>query len=236
LTEGLRELGYEEGVTFHWEDAFADLNHERLPELATALVQRPVDVILAVDTRAALAARDATSTLPIVMGFSGDPVAIGLVASLARPGGNVTGMSSISPQMSGKRLELVRDALPGTRRVAVLWNAAEPVKALDYRETEAASQKLDLTLLPLPVYTADEFESAFEDASRERVDAFIVLGDMLTSGVSQGHAKRLADLAVERRLPLMHEPRATAVAGALLTYGRICLPFTDVRPPTSIRS
>jgi putative tryptophan/tyrosine transport system substrate-binding protein len=218
FTEELRGLGYVEGVNLIWDDAFTDGQLDRLPELAAGLVHQSVDLILIIGgAPAALAARDATSTIPIVFGILGDPVGIGLVASLARPGGNVTGLSSISPQTTGKRLELLRDTLPGLTRVAVLWNAAEPVKALDYQQTEAAAQVLGLTLLSLPVRTRDEFENAFDAAVRERAEALIALGDPLTGGAAP--AKRMADLAAERGLPLMLEPRDQALGGALLTYG-----------------
>jgi putative ABC transport system substrate-binding protein len=120
LTQGLHELGYVEGESFVWEIDFAEGQYERLPDLAASLIHRPVDLIVALGPYAISAARDATSTIPIVMPISGDPVALGHVASLARPGGNVTGLSSLSPQMSAKRLQLLGEALPGTRRVAVL--------------------------------------------------------------------------------------------------------------------
>jgi putative ABC transport system substrate-binding protein len=217
LTEGLQELGYVEGVNLRWEDALADGDHERLRELATSLAQHPVDLIVTGGAPEAVAARDATSTIPIVMGIVGDPVAIGVVDSIARPGGNVTGLSSISPQMSGKRLELLRDTLPGLGRVAVLWNAVDPVKALDYRETEGAAQVLGLTLLPLPVRTVEEFEEAFEAARRGGAAALLAIGDALTS--PPPNVQRIVDLAAERRLPLMLEPRHAAYQGALLSYG-----------------
>ena len=215
LEQGLRDLGYVEGRDFYWEYAFAEGHYERLPELAASLVERHVDIIVIVGHRAALAARDATSTIPIVMAISGDPVASGVVASLARPGGNVTGMSSMSPQLSGKRLELLRDALPGIGRVAVLWNADDPVKALDYQETEHAAVLLGLTLQPLPVRTAGEFASAVEAARHSQADALLALGDTLTVV----NLARLVDLATASNLPLMHEPRQAAMAGALLSYG-----------------
>jgi putative tryptophan/tyrosine transport system substrate-binding protein len=183
LSEGLHELGYIEGVNFHWEDAFADRETDRLPALVAALVQRPVDLIFVTGGGPAiLAASNGTSSIPIVVGLSGDYIALGVAASLARPGGNVTGLSSISPGISGKRLELLRDALPGLRRVAVLWEPAEPVKMLDYRETEAAAQSLAVTLVSLPARTPAEFEGAFDAAVREQAEAFITLGSTLTGG------------------------------------------------------
>ena len=217
LAEGLRELGYVEGVNLQWEYAFVDGDAGRLRERVIGLVHRPVDLIVTGGTREVLAAKEATTTIPIVMGIVGDPVGIGVVASLARPGGNVTGLSSISPQTSGKRLELLRDALPGLGRVAILWNTADPVKALDYRETEATAPVLGLTLVSLPVRAVEEFEGAFDAASREHADAFIALGDALTS--APPNVQRMVELAAARRLPLMLEPRHTAYLGALLTYG-----------------
>jgi putative ABC transport system substrate-binding protein len=215
LTQGLHELGYIEGETLVWENAIAEDQYERLPDLAVGLVHASVDLIVAVGFYAVSAAKDATSTIPIVMPISGDPVALGHVASLARPGGNITGLSSQSPQMSAKRLELLRDAVPGARRVAVLWNGAHPTKVLDYRETEAAAPTLGLTLQSLPVRGVDEFESALEAASRNGADALIVLGDPLMNP-NQG---RILELAGRRHLPALLEPREAAVVGALLTYG-----------------
>jgi putative ABC transport system substrate-binding protein len=215
LTQSLHELGYVEGENLVWEIAFAEGRYERLPELAAGLVHRSVDVIVALGPYAVSAAREATSTIPIVMPISGDPVALGHVASLARPGGNVTGLSSLSPQMSAKRLQLLRDALPGSGRVAVLWNGASPIKAMDYCETEEAAPKLGLTLQSLPVRSVDEFESALEDASRNGADALIVLGDTLMNP-NQG---RILEVAARHHLPALLEPRDAAAAGALLTYG-----------------
>jgi putative tryptophan/tyrosine transport system substrate-binding protein len=215
LTQALHELGYVEGRNLAWEYVFAEGQYERLPELATALVNRSVDVIVTGTNLTALAARAATSTIPIVMAISGDPVGAGLVASLARPGGNVTGLSSLSPQLSAKRLDLLRDALPGLTRVAVLWNGADPVKALDYRQTEAAGQALGLTIQTLPVGTVNDLDPALESASRAGTQALLVLGD----GLTQGNHGRILARAADAGLPVMYEQRRAAVTGALLSYG-----------------
>jgi putative tryptophan/tyrosine transport system substrate-binding protein len=201
LAQGLHELGYVEGHNLAWEYAFGENQPERLPELARGLVHRQVDVIVPMGHQAALAARDGTSTIPIVLPIHGDPVGAGLAASLAWPGGNVTGLSSMSPGMSAKRLELLREVLPAMGHVAVLWNGADLTKGSDYRETEAAAQALRLTIQSLPVRTPDEFEGALEAAGRERSDALVVLGDALT----MGNHRRILDLAAASGLPVMYE-------------------------------
>ena len=215
LSQGLRELGYVEGQNLVWEYAFGDGQFERLPELATALVQRQVDVIVVTGHQAARAARQATSSIPIVVPIHGDPVGDGLVASLARPSGNVTGLSSMSPDMSAKRLQLLKDTVPGVGRVAVLWNGADSVKASDFRETEAAAQALGLTIQSLPVQQATDLDGAVALAGHERADAMIVLGDRLTAT----HHRRIVELAASGRLPVLYEPREGAIAGALMSYG-----------------
>jgi ABC-type uncharacterized transport system substrate-binding protein len=139
LRDGLRELGWIEGKNLTFEDRYAEDKLDRLPGLAAELVNLKVDVIVALGTLAPLAAKRATSTIPIVMAAAGDPVGSGLVASLARPGGNVTGLSIMAPELAGKRLEMLKDLLPGISRVAVLWNAANPYSALVFKETVGAS-------------------------------------------------------------------------------------------------
>src|SRR5262245_6618574 len=153
--QGLRELGYVEGKNITLEFRFAAGRAERLPALAAELVQLPVDVILTDTGAAAQAAKNATTTIPIVMGTSGDPVRTGLVTRLARPGGNVTGLTLHAPELSGKRLELLREAMPGVTRVAVLWNPASSAQHHDLSVSEAAAQALHLHLRPVGVSSPD---------------------------------------------------------------------------------
>jgi putative ABC transport system substrate-binding protein len=212
--QGLRGLGYTEGQNAAIEYRFAEERQERLPELAAELVQLKVDILVA-PSLAAYAAKQATQTIPIVMATSGDPVATGIVASLARPGGNITGLSLISPELAGKRLELLKEAVPGLVRVAVLWNATHPDKALEWRETQVAAQALGVQLQSLEVRGPDDFDSAFAAAAREQAAALIVLGDPLT----YAHRTHIVDLAAKSRLPAMYELREFAAAGGFLAYG-----------------
>ena len=217
--EGMRERGYIEGQNLVIEARRAPPEAEdqvdRLAELAAELVRLPVDVIVAVASAAPLAAKAVTSTIPIVMGTSADPVGAGLVASLARPGGNVTGLSGIAPQLSRKRLELLKETLPGPLRVAVLWTPANPgtVRSLD--ETQAAAQVLQVQVVALEVRDPDHFEQAFHAASDERATAFVVLSDPLFST----YRSRIVDLAAKTRLPAMYPNPEYVRAGGLMAYG-----------------
>jgi putative ABC transport system substrate-binding protein len=211
----LRELGYTEGQHLVIETRHAAMRPALLPDLAANLVLSKVDVIVAAGDPAIYAARHATSTIPIVMVAGADPVGSGLVASLARPGGNLTGSSALSPELSGKRLHLLTEAIPGVSRVAVLWNPADPAKALDVRETQAAGQALGVQLHLLEVRGPEEFESAFAAMTRERAEALITLGDPLTVS----HRMRIVDLAAKSRLPTMYDVREFVEAGGLMAYG-----------------
>jgi len=213
--QGLRELGYTEGQHLVIETRHAAMRPALLPDLAANLVLSKVDVIVAAGDPAIYAARHATSTIPIVMVAGADPVGSGLVASLARPGGNLTGSSALSPELSGKRLQLLTEALPGVSRVAVLWNPADPAKALDVRETQAAGQALGVQLQLLEVRGPEEFESAFAAMTRDRAEALITLGDPLTVS----HRMRIVDLAAKSRLPTMYDVREFVEAGGLMAYG-----------------
>ena len=212
--QGLRDLGYAEGQNVAIEYRFAEERQERLLELAAELVRLQVDVIVA-PSNAAYAAKHITPTIPIVMTTSGDPVATGIIASLARPGGNMTGLTLLSPELAGKRLELLKEVVPELSRVAVLWNAAHPDKALEWRETQIAAQALGVQLQSLPVRGPEDFDSAFEATAREHAGALLVLGDSLTFG----HRTRIVDLAAKSRLPAMYEVREFAAAGGFVTYG-----------------
>jgi putative tryptophan/tyrosine transport system substrate-binding protein len=211
--EGLRAHGYVEGQTIVTEYRFAD-NLEHLRSLAVELVRRPVDVIVVGDTPAAVAAQHATTTIPIVIAV-GDPVGTGLVASLARPGGNVTGLSNMTPQLAGKRLELLRETVPALTRVAVLWNPGNATKAIQWSETQAAAQTLGIPLQSLEVHSPEELESVFAVASRERVEAIIVFGEAITTP----HAATIVALAAKSGLAAMYENREFMTAGGLMSYG-----------------
>ncbi len=214
---GLRELGYVEGENVTVEARYAEGREERLPALAAELVRLPVDVIVtAAGNPAVRAAKNATSAIPIVMGQSGvDPVVAGLIVSLARPGGNVTGLTTISADLSGKRLELLKEAVPTVSRVAVLWNATNPDKARELRETRVAALALGVSLQSLEVRGPDDFEKAFDAATRGRADALITLHDVLTNS----QRARIVHFAAQNRLPTMYEFREWADAGGLMAYG-----------------
>ena len=164
--QGLRELGYVEGQNIAIEYRFAEAKSEPLPELAAELVRLRMDVILAINTPASQVAKNATKTIPIVFTYVADPAA--LVASLARPGGNITGLTTLAAELSGKRLELIKEALPGISRVAYLWTSANPTATRVFRETELASRQLGIQLQPLKVQGPDQFQNAFKMATGKR--------------------------------------------------------------------
>jgi putative tryptophan/tyrosine transport system substrate-binding protein len=215
LVDALRELGWVEGKNIAFEHRYAENRLERLPGLATDLVRLKVDVIAAAGTLAPLAAKQASSTIPIVMTTAGDPLGSGLVASLARPGGNVTGMSLMAPDLGGKRLELLKEVLPRLARVAVLWNAANPYSALVFKETQAAGRTLGIEVQSLEVRAPDDFDGAFEAARQQRPDALITVEDPLTVN----HRQRVADFTAGQQLPSLHGVREFAAAGGLMSYG-----------------
>jgi len=212
---GLRELGYVEGRTIEIEYRYAKGDLDRLPELAAELVQLKVDVIVALNTFAARPARDATGTIPIVM-VSGDPVGTGLVASLARPGRNVTGLSFFSPELGAKQLELLKELLPGLTRVGILWNADGPARVQEFERTEVAAQTLGVTIHSLEVRTrSPDLEGAFIAASQGQAGALLTLGSPLTLS----HLTQIAELAARSRLPSVFDSRVFVEAGGLASYG-----------------
>ena len=213
--EGLRELGYVEGQTIAIEWRFSDGRAERFPELAAELVRLPVDVIVTADPAAISAAKQATSTIPIVMAVSGDPVGTGLIASLAQPGGNVTGLTNLAPELTGKRLQLLKEVVPGLSRVAALWNAANPAKSVEVRELQAAGGALGVRVRSLEVRSPDDFDPAFEAATRERPEALILIQDGLVVNIMP----RIAEFATRMRLPTMGESPLFVEAGGLMSYG-----------------
>jgi putative tryptophan/tyrosine transport system substrate-binding protein len=215
LLEGLRQLDWIEGKTIVLEYRYADNRNDRLPELAAELVRLNVDVIVAAGTLAPLAAKRATATIPIVMTSAGDPLGTRLVSSLAKPGGNVTGLSLMSPDISGKRLELIKQIVPDVVRVAIMWNATNPYPALVFRQTEAAARQLKLEVQSLEVRTPDDVNSALEAALREKANALITVEDPLTVN----YRKQIADFAAKNRLPTISGLREYVDVGGLLSYG-----------------
>ena len=228
--QGLRELGYVEGKDIVIEYRWAEGRFERLPDLAADLVRLKVDVILAVVQLAALAAKDATKTIPIVTAAATDPVESGLVASLARPGGNITGLTlTAGPEIVGKQLGLLKEAVPKVSRVAVLWNPTNPAAEPFLREVEGAARSLRLQLQLLEVRGPDEFESAFSAMTRGRAGALLVLTDPMFFL----HRTRLADFATKSRLPAMLTFREYVEAGGLMGYAA-SLPDLWRRAPTFV--
>jgi putative tryptophan/tyrosine transport system substrate-binding protein len=212
---GLRDLGYIDGQNVVFEFRSAEGHDERLPTLAAELVQLRVDVIVAGGTSAARAAQRASSTIPIVMAL-GDPVGTGLAASLGRPGGNVTGLTNLAPQLGAKRLELLKETLPGLARVAVLWRPDNPVKQAEWKETESAGQILGLQVQSLEVRAPEDFERAFAAATREHADGLIVFGDDLFAA---SRALQIVELAAQSHLPAMYESRVYLELGGFISYG-----------------
>jgi putative ABC transport system substrate-binding protein len=212
---GLRDLGYIEGQNLVLEYRSIDADKlEQLPALAAELVTINVDIIFAI-AAAAHAAKNATATIPIVFAGVGDPVRTGLITSLARPGGNVTGLTNTAPDLSGKRLQLLKDLVPSATRVALLWNAANPIVRQQLPETEAAAVQLKTQLHMVAVRNADDFESAFLAMTTERVGALVVIADVLTLQ----NRERIASLAIKNRLPTISEVRDFAISGGLAAYG-----------------
>ena len=213
--KGLRELGWVEGKTFTIEGRFADGRSERLPELAAELVRRRVDVILTGSNPGALAAKKATATIPIVMVTTGDPVGAGLVTSLARPGGNVTGVTALGQMLNAKRLELIKEAVAGVTRVAVLTNPRSIYTAPFLREKEGMSRSLGLQLPILEARDPGGFEKAFAALATERAGALMVQTDAMFIT----HRRRIVELAARSRVPTIYGDREFVDAGGLMFYG-----------------
>ena len=212
--QGLNELGYTEGKNIVIEYRYADGKADRLPALAVELVRLKLDVIVATTTPSVLAVKKASATIPIVFVSVADPVASGLVASLARPGGNITGLTILAPELSGKRLELLKEAVPKATRVAFLWNSANPAQGLLWKESQAAAQELRLQLQSLEVRSSNDFENAFEAALRERAQALITAPEPLINT----HLKRIVEFAAKNRLPAMYAGPEVVDAGGLMSY------------------
>jgi putative ABC transport system substrate-binding protein len=212
---GLRELGYREGENIFLEYRYAEGSRGRLKNLASELVQLQVDVILTSGTQTTSAAKQATSTIPIVVGGAGDLVGTGLVASLARPGGNVTGSTAISPDLSGKRLELLKEVVPKASRVAVLLHPGTGTDSDEVKQTKSAAQSLKVKIQTVEVREPREFQAAYAAIKRENADALI----LIQSGFTSSHRKQLAELGTKGRLPTMCESARWAEAGCLMSYG-----------------
>ncbi len=216
--QGLRERGYVEGQNIVIEYRSAQGRVERFPELAAELVRLKVDVIVAGATPAALAAKQLTTTIPIVAAVMADPVRDGLVTSLARPGGNVTGLTFLAPGLVAKRLQLLKEAVPGVSRVAALWHSGafgEHTMRETLNETEVAAQALGVQLQLLEASSPDDFDKAFSAMTRNRASALIVF----PSAMFYTEHRRLVDLAAKHRLPVMYAFREAVDAGGLMAYG-----------------
>jgi putative ABC transport system substrate-binding protein len=213
--QGLRELGYVEGRNIVLDIRWAEGKRERLAELAAELVRLKVDIIVSAGPTAIRAAKQATGTIPIIMTLAADPVRDGFVASLAHPGGNITGLSTMSDELAGKRLELLKEAVPRAKRMAILWNPANSSQALNFKEVEATAAAFKLMLRSLPVKSPDDFNNAFAVAAKGRTEALFVSGDALLNS----HRSRIVELVVKGRLPAMYSDRDYMSDGGLMYYG-----------------
>jgi putative tryptophan/tyrosine transport system substrate-binding protein len=213
--DGLRDLGYEEGRNIRIEYRWAEGRYERLPQLIAELIAAKVAIIVTAGTPASLAVKKATASVPLVMVAVGDPVGTGLVASIAHPGGNATGLTSITPELEGKRLELIKDMVPAVSRLAVLWNPANAYQLGDKKQVEAAAAVLHVPVLPLAVRTTEELNAAFAAILAERADAALVLADRFFLHNRQ----RIAAFLAEHRLPSMNAYRELVEAGGLMSFG-----------------
>jgi putative ABC transport system substrate-binding protein len=215
MRERLRELGYQEGRDLALETRWAEGKLDRLGMLAAELVDARVDVITALSTPAALAARDATATIPIVFTGVGDPVGAGVVPDLAHPRGNVTGISLLATELSGKRLEILREIAPNLSPVVMLWNDTNPGMVLRAREAQAAAAKLGVRVESTGVHDLISFDSAFAAIESGRGNALLILVDPFT----RQHRERIVQFAAQRRLPAIYEAREFVEAGGLASYG-----------------
>ena len=214
--QGLRELGYVEGKNILIEYRYTEQKLDRLTELAVELVRLKVDVIVTSGPIPTRSAREATATIPIVMSQDPDPVGNGFVASLARPSGNITGLSTLAPELSGKRLELLKEVLPKLSRVAVFGTSTQPGTAQALREVELAAGAFGVKLQYLDVLDPKDIETAFRAASKGRADAVLM---MVAGGVAAAHRTEIAELAIKSRRPVMYSSSQYVEVGGLMTYG-----------------
>lgn len=212
---GLRDLGWVEGKNVSIEYRYAEGKIDRLPDIAADLVRLKVDVIVASVPTDAVAAQKATRAIPIVMAVAADPVGMGLVESLARPGGNVTGLSNMAVELVGKRLELLTEMVSKLSRVAVLWNPQGAASTLSWKELQLPARQLRIELHSLEVRSPDDFDQAFEAATRARVGALFIIPDQVVIA----NLQRIAGLAAKSRLPSIFQFSEFADAGGLVTYG-----------------
>ena len=213
--QGLRELGYVEGKNILIEQRYAEGQLNHMNELAAELVRLKVDVIVTIGPAATRPAKEATTAIPIVMGVDDDPVGNGFVASLARPGGNITGLASLAPEIGGKQLELLKEIVPRLSRVAVLGTSTQPGNAQSLREAEVAAGALAVKLQYLDVLSPKDIEPVFRTASNGRAEAVLVL----RASVFFSHRKQIVDLAAKRQLPAMYYTTEYVEEGGLMTYG-----------------
>ena len=213
--QGLSELGYVKDKTVLIEYRYAEGNRTRFSEFASEMVRLRADVIVVGGATGVRQAKNATSTIPIVMSNVSDPVALGFVKSLARPGGNITGLSTQAPELSGKRLEVVKEILPKISRLAVLWQPGGPGSALRAKETETTARAMGIKTQVIEVKGADEFDRAFAEIRKFRAEALIPLRSPLIGS----HLHKIVELALTSRLPVMHDEREFVEAGGLMFYG-----------------
>src|SRR5918996_2297413 len=213
--QGLREHGYVEGKNIIVEYRWANGNEVKLRSLVSELIGLKVDLIVTSAPAATQAAKEATKTIPIIMVLVADPVAFGFVASLARPGSNITGFAFLLPEISGKRLELIKDTIPELTHVAVLWNAANTYKAVDLKEVQAVGDALRVALHTFPVRGPSDFDEAFKTAIKRRTGGLLTLDDPFTLA----HRTRIVDLALRHRLPAVYAVSPFVDAGGLMFYG-----------------
>jgi len=211
----LRELGYVEGKSIAFESRYGEDNFDRLPALADELVRLKVDVLVTNSTPAALAGKNATTTIPIVFLGVSDPVVAGLVDSLARPGGNITGFTNIAPVLAGKRLELLKETVPKLSRVAVLWDPKAPGSTQHWKESQLPARELNLQLHSMAVSSVDKYEGAFKEATQARSAALAVTQNPLATS----NRRRVADLATKNRLPAIYPRKEFVESGGLMSYG-----------------
>jgi putative tryptophan/tyrosine transport system substrate-binding protein len=215
LFDGLRDFGYVEGQNLVVERRYAEGHAERFPEFAAEMVRLNVDIIIVTTTPAALAVKKATTTIPVVFPNAISPVESGVVASLARPGGNVTGGAAQTAALSTKRLEILKEVVPGLSRVAVLWNAANPALSYPWKQTQSAAGELGISLRSLEVRDPKDIDAAFVVMAQDRPDALIVLQDALTLQ----HRKEIIEFAIQKRLPGMFVAKEWVSVGGLMSYG-----------------
>ncbi len=211
----LKGLGYVEGHNLVVERRYSEGRAERFPEFAAELARANLDLLIVTTTPAALAVKNATKTIPVVLTNSIDPVGVGLVASLARPGGNITGTSQQAPDIFAKRLQLLVQAIPNVSTVAVVWNAANPANARSWREVQEAGRVLGIKLQSREVRGPSDFERILAEMARERPDALLLIGDRLTLQ----HGAEIVDFATQKRIPSMLDRAYLETAGALMSYG-----------------